>query len=108
MENEKEIKTESTKPYEKLAALFGTTPEELIKIANKTADDNIVLKEDFAELLSCLEPKERDILMLRFGINDGRKRTLDEVGVYFGVDRDRIRQIEASALKKLKQHFENK
>ena len=49
-----------------------------------------------------LPPRERKVLKLRFGLDDGRPRTLEEVGREFGVTRERIRQIEAKALRKLR------
>jgi len=61
-----------------------------------------LLKEDLAEVLCTLSARERDVLRLRFGIEDGRQRTLEEVGQLFGVTRERIRQIEAKALRKLR------
>lgn len=61
-----------------------------------------LLREDMAEVLCTLSPRERDVLMLRFGMDDGRQRTLEEVGTLFGVTRERIRQIEAKALRKLR------
>ena len=60
------------------------------------------LKKDLNEVLESLSPREREILNLRFGLDDGIVRTLEEVGSKFNVTRERIRQIEAKAIKKLK------
>ena len=61
-----------------------------------------MLKEQLAEVLSTLTPREEKVLRLRFGLEDGRSRTLEEVGKEFNVTRERIRQIEAKALHKLR------
>ena len=61
-----------------------------------------LLKEQIDEVLGTLTPRERRVLQLRFGLEDGRSRTLEEVGREFGVTRERIRQIEAKALRKLR------
>ena len=61
-----------------------------------------LLKEQLVEVLSTLSPREEKVLRLRFGIEDGRARTLEEVGKEFNVTRERIRQIEAKALRKLR------
>ena len=77
-------------------------------IEDKEADAPIktvaseLLREGLAEVLCTLSPRERDVLRLRFGMDDGRQRTLEEVGQLFGVTRERIRQIEAKALRKLR------
>ena len=62
----------------------------------------LLLREQLGEVLSSLTPRERRVLELRFGLDDGRARTLEEVGQAFGVTRERIRQIEAKALRKLR------
>ena len=61
-----------------------------------------LLKEQLVEVMSTLTPREEKVLRLRFGIEDGRSRTLEEVGKEFNVTRERIRQIEAKALRKLR------
>ncbi len=61
-----------------------------------------LLKEQIDEVLSTLTPREQRVLQLRFGLEDGRSRTLEEVGKEFNVTRERIRQIEAKALRKLR------
>ena len=62
----------------------------------------MLLKEQITEVLQTLAPREAEVLRLRFGLEDGRSRTLEEVGQSFGVTRERIRQIEAKALRKLR------
>ncbi|MDQ7794102.1 MAG: RNA polymerase sigma factor RpoD [bacterium] len=62
----------------------------------------MLLKEQLEEVLETLTPREEKVLRLRFGLDDGRARTLEEVGCVFGVTRERIRQIEAKALRKLR------
>ena len=66
------------------------------------AASHILLKEELAEVLKTLTPREEKVLRLRFGLEDGRMRTLEEVGKDFDVTRERIRQIEAKALRKLR------
>lgn len=61
-----------------------------------------MLKEQLMEVLSSLTPREEKVLRLRFGLDDGRTRTLEEVGREFNVTRERIRQIEAKALRKMR------
>ena len=61
-----------------------------------------MLKEQLDEVLSTLTDREQEVLRLRFGLDDGRQRTLEEVGQMFKVTRERIRQIEAKALRKLR------
>ena len=62
----------------------------------------VLLKEQLVEVLKTLTPREAKVLKLRFGLEDGRQRTLEEVGKEFDVTRERIRQIEAKALRKLR------
>jgi RNA polymerase primary sigma factor len=66
------------------------------------AASHTMLKEQLSEVLSTLTPREGKVLKLRFGLDDGRPRTLEEVGKEFDVTRERIRQIEAKALRKLR------
>ena len=61
-----------------------------------------VLREHVTEVLSSLTPRERRVIELRFGLQDGRARTLDEVGTEFHVSRERIRQIQDKAMRKLR------
>ena len=61
-----------------------------------------LLKEQLYDVLGTLSDREQKVLMLRFGLEDGRARTLEEVGKEFNVTRERIRQIEAKALRKLR------
>lgn len=68
----------------------------------ESADKNL-LKERVAAMLGCLDERERGVIELRYGLLDGVQKTLDEVGLEFGVTRERIRQIELFALKKLRE-----
>ena len=61
-----------------------------------------LLKEQLMNVLDTLSVREKNVLKLRFGLDDGRARTLEEVGKEFKVTRERIRQIEAKALRKLR------
>jgi len=72
------------------------------------AATHTLLKEQLNEVLATLTPREAKVLSLRFGIEDGRPRTLEEVGKEFNVTRERIRQIEAKALRKLRHPSRNK
>ena len=67
-----------------------------------------MLKEQILSVLNTLTPREEKVLRLRYGLDDGRGRTLEEVGKEFNVTRERIRQIEAKALRKLKQPSKSK
>ena len=70
--------------------------------APQDAASHTLLKEQLADVLDTLTPREEKVLRLRFGLEDGRSRTLEEVGKEFNVTRERIRQIEAKALRKLR------
>ena len=70
--------------------------------APQDAASHTLLKEQLSEVLDTLTPREEKVLRLRFGLEDGRSRTLEEVGKEFNVTRERIRQIEAKALRKLR------
>ena len=63
-----------------------------------------LLQEYVGEVLKDLDPREQKILKMRFGLEDGVTHTLEEVGKEFGVTRERIRQIEAKALERIKDH----
>eukprot|EP00177_Eucheuma_denticulatum_P007337 GFKZ01013351.1.p1 GENE.GFKZ01013351.1~~GFKZ01013351.1.p1 ORF type:complete len:507 (-),score=94.05 GFKZ01013351.1:1051-2571(-) len=72
----------------------GDTPEE------KTMKN--LMREDLDNVLNTLSPRERDVVRMRYGLDDGRMKTLEEIGSIFEVTRERIRQIEAKALRKLR------
>jgi RNA polymerase primary sigma factor len=63
---------------------------------------NSLLREQLRNILRTLTPREEEVIKLRFGLDDGRPRTLEEVGKQFKITRERIRQIEAKALRKLR------
>ncbi|MEK7146283.1 MAG: sigma-70 family RNA polymerase sigma factor, partial [Patescibacteria group bacterium] len=63
-----------------------------------------LIKENIHEMLQYLNPRERKIIEMRFGLKDGHGHTLEEVGKEFGVTRERIRQIESKVLHKLREH----
>ena len=71
-------------------------------ITPQDAASQSMLKEQLNSVLSTLTPREEKVIRLRFGLDDGRPRTLEEVGEEFSVTRERIRQIEAKALRKLR------
>lgn len=87
---------------EKEDSHLGDFIEDHEAIAPDDAAGSILLREQIDELLQELTVRERQVLELRFGLKDGRPRTLEEVGKYFDVTRERIRQIEGKALSKLK------
>jgi RNA polymerase primary sigma factor len=78
---------------------------DFIESDGETPEDQVsksLLREDLESVLSTLSPRERDVLRLRYGLDDGRMKTLEEIGQIFNVTRERIRQIEAKALRKLR------
>ena len=81
---------------------LGDFLEDPSALAPSDAASHQLLKEQVMDVLSSLTPRERKVLELRFGLEDGRSRTLEEVGREFNVTRERIRQIEAKALRKLR------
>ena len=81
---------------------LGDLLEDRTALAPPEAASNQLLKEQIDDVLYTLNEREARVLQLRFGLEDGRSRTLEEVGQEFGVTRERIRQIEAKALRKLR------
>jgi RNA polymerase primary sigma factor len=81
---------------------LGDFIEDAAAMAPQDAASHQLLKEQVEDVLGSLTHRERKVLQLRFGLEDGRARTLEEVGREFGVTRERIRQIEAKALRKLR------
>ncbi|ATS18208.1 RNA polymerase sigma factor RpoD [Synechococcus sp. PCC 6717] len=78
---------------------------DFIESDGETPEDQVskhLLREDLETVLCTLSPRERDVLKLRYGLDDGRMKTLEEIGQLFNVTRERIRQIEAKALRKLR------
>ena len=78
---------------------------DFIESDGETPEDEVsknLLREDLESVLNSLSPRERDVLRLRYGLDDGRMKTLEEIGQIFNVTRERIRQIEAKALRKLR------
>jgi RNA polymerase primary sigma factor len=81
---------------------LGDFIEDATALAPAEAATQQMLKEQVEAVLDSLTGRERRVLQLRFGLEDGRARTLEEVGKEFNVTRERIRQIEAKALRKLR------
>lgn len=81
---------------------LGDFIEDAVAIAPAEAAAQMMLKKQLEELLGTLKPREAEVLRMRFGMIDGEAKTLEEVGQQFNVTRERIRQIEAKALRKLR------
>jgi len=89
-------------------SVLGDFVEDEERVTPEDAAATQILKEQLAEIISTLSDREQKIIKLRFGIGGGRSHTLEEVGNEFAVTRERIRQIEAKALSKLRKHKDTK
>lgn len=89
-------------------SVLGDFVEDEERVSPEDSAANQILKEQLAEILSTLSEREQKIIKLRFGVGGGRPHTLEEVGAEFSVTRERIRQIEAKALSKLRKHKDTK
>jgi len=89
-------------------SVLGDFVEDEERDSPEEAAANQMLKEQLAEIISTLSDREQKIIRLRFGIGGGRPHTLEEVGAEFSVTRERIRQIEAKALSKLRKNKDTK
>ncbi|MBQ3292998.1 RNA polymerase sigma factor RpoD [Candidatus Saccharibacteria bacterium] len=89
-------------------SVLGDFVEDEERISPEDSAANQILKEQLSEIISTLTDREQKIIRLRFGIGGGRPHTLEEVGAEFDVTRERIRQIEAKALSKLRKNKETK
>ena len=94
---------------EQFLSIDGTTHDILSPDVYSFSDtskivENILLTDSLETAMDCLTDREENVLRLRFGLDDGKERTLEQIGEIFGVTRERIRQIEAKALRKLRGH----
>ncbi len=89
-------------------SVLGDFVEDEDRISPEDSAANQMLKEQLADIISTLSEREQKIIKLRFGIGGGRPHTLEEVGAEFSVTRERIRQIEAKALSKLRKNKDTK
>ncbi len=89
-------------------SVLGDFVEDEERISPEDSAANQILKEQLAEIISTLSDREQKIIKMRFGIGGERPHTLEEVGYEFSVTRERIRQIEAKALSKLRKHKDTK
>ena len=88
--------------------MLGDFVEDEERDSPEEAASNQILKEQLSEIIATLTDREQKIIRLRFGIGGGRPHTLEEVGNEFDVTRERIRQIEAKALSKLRKNKDTK
>ena len=103
----------STEPVSIYTKIGEDADSELIDFlpANETAEQQVFsneLREDLVKAMNCLNAREKSVILLRYGFVDGKFHTLEEVGKVYHVTRERIRQIEAKALRKLRQKRDNK
>ena len=89
-------------------SVLGDFVEDEERISPEDSAANQMLKEQLAEIIASLSEREQKIIKLRFGVGGGRPHTLEEVGAEFSVTRERIRQIEAKALSKLRKNKDTK
>jgi RNA polymerase primary sigma factor len=90
------------------SSLLGDFIEDESVMGPVDAASNQLLKEQVHSILDSLSEREREVLEMRFGLSDGQSHTLEEVGQFFGVTRERIRQIEAKALRKLRHPYRSR
>ncbi len=90
------------------SSLLGDFIEDESVVGPVDAASNQLLKEQVRSILDSLSEREREVLEMRFGLRDGQGHTLEEVGQFFGVTRERIRQIEAKALRKLRHPYRSR
>jgi RNA polymerase primary sigma factor len=90
------------------SSLLGDFIEDQSEMGPVDAASNQLLKEQVRSILDSLSEREREVLEMRFGLRDGQGHTLEEVGQFFGVTRERIRQIEAKALRKLRHPYRSR
>jgi len=90
------------------SSLLGDFIEDESVLGPVDAASNQLLKEQVHSILDSLSDREREVLEMRFGLRDGQSHTLEEVGQFFGVTRERIRQIEAKALRKLRHPYRSR
>ncbi|MBR3524026.1 MAG: sigma-70 family RNA polymerase sigma factor [Bacilli bacterium] len=113
VEKIEEMNKFSTEPVSIYTKIGEDADSELIDFlpANETAEQQVFsneLREDLVKAMNCLNAREKSVILLRYGFVDGKFHTLEEVGKVYHVTRERIRQIEAKALRKLRQKRDNK